>query len=132
MSFDPGSSSLRFALCWPPSIGTSSLRFVFCWPPSIGAGNSKVTSFDWALAGARSCPLIGQRQQQVVSFDWDNMLCLSIGLWQGRGPVLRLEAGSSKLYPSTGAWKSVWKPKASFHTPVSCFFRLNFLNSNMA
>ena len=46
------------------------LRLELCWPPSIGADNSKVTSFDWALAGARSCPSIGQWQQQVVSFDW--------------------------------------------------------------
>ena len=32
VSFDPGSSTLRLA---------------FCWPPSIGVGSSQVMSFDW-------------------------------------------------------------------------------------
>ena len=86
MSFDPGSNTLRFA---------------FCWPPSIGASTSEVTSFDWALAGARSCPSIGQRQQQVVSFDWGLApvrFCPSI---RGLAPV--------RFCPSIGLEVSVWR-----------------------
>ena len=52
--------------------------------------------------------------QAVAHFDWHFVGLLRLGLetvksrlsigpWQGRGPVLRLGKGSSKLYPSTGS-----------------------------
>ena len=89
-----------------------SLRLGTFWFPSIGAGNNKVTSFDWALAEAKSCPSIGQRQQQgpvlrlgkgsskVLSFDWEKAAarsCPLIGLWQGQSCILRLGAGTSEV-----------------------------------
>ena len=63
VSFDSGGKQPSICLLLASfDWGGRSLQFAFGWPPSIGADNSKVTSFDWALAEAKSCPSIGQRQ----------------------------------------------------------------------
>ena len=82
--FRLGGDSLRFAFCWPPSIGVWHQQgHVF----QMGVCASKVMAFDSGILGLGSQHVVSfdwAWKQQVVPFDWGLALvtsCPSIG-WE--------------------------------------------------